>query len=278
MTDFIIETAGYNDIDFFLSLSQKEGWNPGINDRLPFYKTDPHGFFIGRLDGKRVGCISAVAYDATFGFMGFYIILPEYRGKGFGLKLWNHAIEYLGNRCIGLDGVIAQQDNYRKSLFKFYYRNIRFVCQAAVHKPSQGLMNIHSVPFKELLEYDHAVFGLDRTRFLQEWIHMPNAFSFAKIEQQKITGYGVIRRCSLGNKIGPLFADKPECFKEIYATLCTKVSGPIFLDVPEINTLALEWAASEKLEKVFETARMYNQKPPKSCLEKVYGVTSFELG
>lgn len=72
--------------------SAKEGWNPGLYDADVFYKTDPKGFFLGFLDGKPIASISAVAYDDKFGFLGFYIVKPEYRDKGFGIKIWNERL------------------------------------------------------------------------------------------------------------------------------------------------------------------------------------------
>ncbi len=48
------------------------------------------------LNNELIGCISAIAYDNAYGFIGFYIVVPEYRGKGFGLQLWNYSMNYLG--------------------------------------------------------------------------------------------------------------------------------------------------------------------------------------
>ncbi len=42
------------------------------------------------------------------------------------MQIWNAALDYLKGRNIGLDGVIAQQENYQKVGFKLAYRNIRY--------------------------------------------------------------------------------------------------------------------------------------------------------
>ena len=60
-----------------------------------------------------------------FGFLGLYIVKAEHRGQGFGLELWRAALDHLGDRMVGLDGVVAQQENYRKSGFRLAFRNIR---------------------------------------------------------------------------------------------------------------------------------------------------------
>ncbi len=63
-------------------MANAEGGNPGLADAIPFRHTDPQGFFIGKLDGKKIGCMSAVAYNEAYGFIGFFIVIPEYTEKG----------------------------------------------------------------------------------------------------------------------------------------------------------------------------------------------------
>ena len=123
--ELVIRNTSEHELNLALEWAAAEGWNPGLDDTKCFYAADPKGFLLGELDGKPIGCISAVAYDNAYGFLGLYIVAPEYRGKGFGLKLWHAAMAYMNGRNIGLDGVLAQQANYRKSGFTLAYRNIR---------------------------------------------------------------------------------------------------------------------------------------------------------
>ncbi|CCB85006.1 gCN5-related N-acetyltransferase [Parachlamydia acanthamoebae UV-7] len=278
MSDFSISKATFEEMKFIISQAKAENWNPGLYDATPFYQTDPDGFFIGTIEGDIIGCISAVAYDATFGFIGFYIVLPPYRNQGYGIQLWKHAMHYLGNRSIGLDGVITQQENYKKSGFQFYYKNIRFE-GVKPYPIATHLVDLHQMLFEKILEYDACIWGIKRKKFLQEWIQMPNAASLTKMHQNQVKGYGVIRQCYNGYKIGPLFADNLEIALEIYYGLCRFAdNAPVFLDVPEINLEALKLAEKVHLHPVFETARMYNKHPPKQLIEKTFGVTTFELG
>ena len=55
-------------------------------------------------------------------------------------------------------------------------------------------------------------------------------------------------------------------------------SSEIFLDVPSVNRDAIALAQDLGLEPVFETARMYKGAIPALRLERVFGVTTFELG
>src|SRR5579863_533069 len=126
MKNYIIQTASIDDLNFMKDSAQREGWNPGLHDMIPFHVTDPTGFLIGHLNDEPIACISVVRYITQFAFLGFYIVKPEYRGHGYGFNLWQQAMHYLQNYNVGLDGVIAQQNNYQKSGFKFSHRHIRF--------------------------------------------------------------------------------------------------------------------------------------------------------
>src|SRR5499426_4685816 len=103
-----------------------EGWNPGLADAACFATVDPEGFLIGELDGAPAATISCVNYDERFAFLGFYIVRGDLRGRGYGLRMWNAAIAHAGPRAIGLDGVVAQQENYKRSGFRLAYANVRY--------------------------------------------------------------------------------------------------------------------------------------------------------
>ncbi len=279
--DFCIKTMSREELDFALELAANEGWNPGLYDTDPFYSTDPNGYLIGYLEDKPIGCISAVSYEMKFGFVGFYIIVPEYRGKGFGIKLWNAAIERLKNHNIGLDGVIQQQDNYKKSGFKLAYSNIRFEFNnSAVASADANIVESISLPFDKLKEYDRKYFPAERNNFIKNWLRMPESFSFAYLIGDQIKGYGVIRKCRTGYKIGPLFSENVNIAEKLFLKLCSSVGkdSKIYLDVPEVNEDGMKLAEKYQMDKVFGTARMYTGKFPDLPLKGIFGVTTFELG
>lgn len=274
-----IRKMSREEAEFAVEMAAAEGWNPGINDGKLFYETDPEGFFIAEISGKPIGCASAVAYDDFFGFLGLYVIRPEFRRSGIGMKLTRKCLEYLGKRNIGLDGVIENEKKYQKVMkFKSYYSNLRFEGIGGGEVPS-GLVKISEVQFEDLLDYDRRMFPAPRARFLKEWIKQPDSFAYAKLEAEQLKGYGVIRKCRTGYKIGPLFADDLPTAEKIFQALKASVPGEtIYLDVPEPNKNAMEIAEKYGMTRVFKTIRMYSQKEPDIKLEGVYGVTSFELG
>jgi ribosomal protein S18 acetylase RimI-like enzyme len=266
------------DLDRALDWAAAEGWNPGLHDARCFHAADPEGFFLAELDGEPVGCVATVAYDDTFGWLGLYIVRPEFRGRGFGIALWNAGMAHLGERTVGLDGVLTQQANYTRSGFRTVSRDLRYegVGQGSV---PLGVVDLASIPFEEVLAYDRGVFPAARSLFLRKWIQPAGGAALGILKRGRLAGYGVLRPCRRGYKVGPLFADDEAIAEDLFRALSTRAAGEaIFVDVPESNQAAIALARRHGLREVFATARMYNRAAPEMPVERIFGVTSMELG
>jgi len=263
-----------------------EGWNPGLHDGALFYSTDPHGFFIGVLDGEPIATLAGVAYDGSYGFLGLYIVKPEHRGKGYGLRLWQEATAYLGERNVGLDGVLEQQANYEGSGFTLAYRNVRYQGRRPDGVSERGaetsgeVVPITDVPFDELVRYDAACFPVARPAFLGRWTTQPESSALALLRGGALTGFGVVRQCREGYKVGPLFADDAQSADALFLALASGIEGdaPLYLDVPQPHAEAVRLAERYGMQPSFETVRMYSRGEPAMALDRIFGVTTFELG
>ena len=264
--------------DTAIAWAATEGWNPGLHDADAFYQTDPAGFFSIETEGRMIGSVSVVRYDDSFMFGGLYIIHPDYRELGIGRAVYDFVMKYAEGYNLGIDGVFAMQPIYAKSGFMFAYRNIRFECvgKGIVDKT---LTPLREVPFPRILAYDSQFFPTVREGFLKHFLYQPDCKGYASITNGSLDGYGFIRKCFNGYKIGPLFADTPQIAEKIYSALSAVAEGmPVFLDVPEPNKAGVALAAAHGMTEVFGTARMYTRELPKLPVEQIFGVTTFELG
>ena len=239
-----------------------EGWNPGLQDAACFAAVDPDGFHIGELGGTAASTISVVNYDDRFAFLGFYIVRPDLRGRGHGLRTWQAAIVHAGSRTIGLDGVVTQQDNYRKSDFVLAHRNIRFGGVPAVPPAPQGLVDLRDIPFAAIAADDATIFPaprpvsarLDRRRRAPRTRARP---------RRPAGGLGRHPPLLQRPQIGPLIADDRAGAEAVLAGLVAGAvsgGGELFLDVVEPNPEAVALAKACGLTPVFETARMYTDR------------------
>ena len=128
--------------------------------------------------------------------------------------------------------------------------------------------------------YDRSFFPGDRAQFLRGWLDQPDSTALGIMQNNMLVGYGVIRLCHTGYKIGPLFTDQPSLAEALFVALQSTVAAgtPIYLDVPEINVVAVNLAEKYEMKRVFETARMYTQACPELPYDRLFGVTTFELG
>jgi GNAT superfamily N-acetyltransferase len=276
--DFRVRQMTRVEMDLAIEWAANEGWNPGVNDAELFYATDPPGFLIGEFQGRPVASISGVNYGGAFGFAGLYMVLPELRGSGFGLRMSRAVMKHLGTRNVGLDGVVEQQANYMKSGFRIAHRNIRYQGTGG-GEDRDATVPLDSVDLAQVVALDSQVFPAPRADFVRRWNAQPQAHGRAVIRDGRLRGYGVMRQCRRGYKIGPLTALDEAAAEAVFNALSTQAPDqPIFLDVPELNPRAVALATRHGMTPAFETARMYNREIPSLPFERIYGICTFELG
>lgn len=272
------------ELDVILGWAANEGWNPGRHDAEAFRAADPDGFYGLEIGGQLIGSGSAVSYGDRLGFVGLFIVRPEWRGRGHGRQLWDGLIATLRERLdtdapAALDGVFAMQDYYARSGFVFSHRNLRMEGIGQPGPSAASLVELGTLPFADVCTYDRLHFGAERVEFLRRWIQPAEGLALGYLREGKLTGVGIIRPCVRGYKIGPLFADDAGIAEDLFTALSARAAGqPIFLDTPENNPAAVALAARHELKECFGCARMVMGAPHQVPWDHIYGVTTFELG
>jgi GNAT superfamily N-acetyltransferase len=261
----------------------REGWNPGAHDAASFWLADPEGFLALEIGGELAGGGGIVRHNDQFGFMGLFILEPKFRGQGFGHRLWYERRDRLLNRLskpatIGLDAVEAMIPFYARGGFQPYYRHVRYAGQPQA-RATPEVVDLATVPRPLLHHYDRACFPGPRQAYLDAWLAQPFAHALAIRRNEKLTGYGLLRKCSPGWKLGPLFADTQDEAELILQRAAAHAgSEPIFLDIPENNPAARELCSRHNMQPVFECTRMYLGPAPQLDHDKIFGITTLELG
>jgi GNAT superfamily N-acetyltransferase len=268
-----------------VSWAEREGWNPGRNDAALFWELDPDGFLALEEQGQMVGGGAIIRHHALFGFMGLFIVQPAARGRRLGERLWHARRDRLLARLaagatIGLDGVDAMTAFYERGGFRPFTRHRRFRWQGtAPPHDARGLCDARTIALAQLAEVDRRCFPGDRRAFLAAWIAQPGAHALAWRTEDRVRGFGVMRPCGAGWKIGPLFAEDAGAADALWSGLCARAGGgPTFLDVPDNNPDALALCAARGMTEVFGCVRMYLGPPPAVEHRQIFGVTTLEVG
>ncbi|WP_028865758.1 GNAT family N-acetyltransferase [Psychromonas aquimarina] len=280
MDNYRIRKMSKDELQLAVDWAAKEGWNPGLHDAELFFNADAQGFFAGEINGRIAAVGSAVCYDNSYAFCGLYIVAPEFRGRGLGLALTKARLEQCGDRNIGIDGVLENVEIYQRVGYKPFYMNHRFQTEASVQDfDNKSIEQISEEHITEIINYDRQCFPAKREIFLRQWIQQPEGRALFYSFEGKIKGFAVRRKCQQGYKIGPLFADNIHIARELFKALQQDIHGEIvILDVPENNPAAMTLARENAMQEVFATMRMYQKGLPDIEHNKIYGITTFELG
>lgn len=274
-----VRTMNRADLATVLGWAQAEGWNPGIDDAAAFHAADPEGFLMLEQDGAPAAAVSVVRHGPDVGFLGLYLCRPDLRGRGLGMQVWRAGVARLEGCAVGLDGVPAQQANYARSGFILSHRNIRFTGVVA-GAADPAAVPLATVPAGAVADFDAAVTGYARPGFLRAWTAPhPTRRGLGLLRGGRLAGWGVIRVCASGAKIGPLQAEDAAGA----ATLARALAGldppqPVSLDIPEPNRAALALADALGMQPAFETARMWRGPAPREALDRCFGLATLELG
>ncbi len=201
--------------------ARAEDFAPGAGDVAIYRHTDRQGVWVGWLGSEPVGCIAGVRYNAEYGFIGLYLVVPEQRGHGYGVQLWEQALEHLADLpCIGIEASPDRLDDYARWGFQPASPTTRWQRIAGEADPDgavpipAGLLLLEGteIPAMAVQAYDAQREPSPRPHFLADWLEHPAGSVQALVDGEgRCHGFGRIRPCLLrrgeGWRIGPLLAD-----------------------------------------------------------------------
>ncbi|HVB80532.1 MAG TPA: GNAT family N-acetyltransferase [Candidatus Binataceae bacterium] len=280
---FVIDAMTEKEARILDEWAAKEGWNPGLNDIAVAWTFDPAAFIALRRGNELIGGGCTISYHGAAGFMGLFIVQTEYRRQGLGTILWHERLKRLKARVrpdapIGMDGVFEMVPFYTRGGFALMHRDLRYEGVAA-GEPDPAAAPLDSIEFLKIDNYDCLHVETRRTEFLRSWLTQPGGRGLALIDNEQLTGYGFIRPCRTGYKVGPAFADDAACGKRLIHSLLSLVAGErVLMDIPEPNEAALRIVEGLGWNQSFGCARMVNGPKPALPVQRIFGVTSFEFG
>ena len=282
------------DVDFVTEISRKEGFAPGIGDLRIYQNTDKQGLWVAWLNDIPIGCIAGVRYNESYGFLGLFLVIEKYRGRGFGLQLWKKALGHLNDLpCVGLEAAPDRIDDYSKWGFAISSKTTRWqwLGNGKLRQESLRINDLKnfsfvegtSIPANAVEKFDEKRENTPRPHFLSNWLNHPAGKVIAVIDKEgRCHGFGRIRPCLLKNgegwRIGPLMADTPKLLKILLNKLIDSHPGLIIIDSPGLNKYASEIFTDLGFKSESETFRMYRGYQPPVSMHDVYGLACLELG
>ena len=263
------------------------GWNPGLADINVGCKSKAGLFYIGLLDGKPIGCISAYIYEYSFAYIGYFLINdPELRGKGFGRQLWQHAfkdLDRVGIRVMGLDANPLELHKYRRYGFQSAHINRRYHYRVKGSEQERDRVDSRPPGATELTLFDARYVKEARGQFMAHWLDLDTGRRHLCLRNSRgqLRGYGVLREAVDGYRVGPLYAQTLVDAKDLMEGLCCQLYAgtSVYIDIPENNINRKKFIDWFKLEPTgHERMRMFCGSAPDIATDEVFGVCTIEMG
>lgn len=282
----VIRPMKLDELETVMGWAHKEGWNPGKYDYKAYYSQDTSGFLVLCLNEKPIGSVSVVKYSEHHAFIGLFIVMSEYRNKGYGKKLWNYAMELIkGYANTSLYSVLQQVNRYQKKGFFGENLNHRWQLSHSTHENLSHLNVLHNSSsdiLQQMIEYDARFWGSSRFKFFSKILKQPQSFAFVSFGINKnVNGYAVIRACMNGYR-ATIYSDTLNNAKKLTRLIISKVplDSNIIFDIPTENKFSNIFADFFGLAHIdgCDTRIMYHGEKLEKGDEKCYGLASLEIG
>lgn len=251
------------DVPLGMHLGQQAGWNQLAADWVRMLHLEPAGCFVAEADGTPAGTTCTCRFGPV-AWVAMVLVEASRRGQGIATALMLRALDYLdeqGATTIRLDATPLGEPVYRKLGFVDEYTLERFAgVLPSGDGPEPMPENRVQPATKEWLprvaEFDRAITGTDRRllllRLAEEY---PDEVRILTREDQQ-QGYLMSRPGRLAWYLGPCLAS-PEAGGSLLDDASRRHAGQrVFLDIPEVNAAARNWASLQGLTAQRKLLRM----------------------
>ena len=281
------------DIPFVVDLARNEGFAPGIGDVGIYANTDRQGVWIFCLGPNLIGCIAGIKYNLDYGFIGLNVVDQAYRGKGYGVQLWESALDHLNDvQCIGLEAAPALVSRYKQWGFQEDSITTRWQllnlppghsCKMLDSYHGLNVVSSLNVSVDAIQKYDILHEASPRPHFLSQWLNHPAGDVFSAVDVTgNCHGYLRIRPCLLpigeGWRIGPLLAQDQQVALLLINSVLSNHYGVILIDSPGYNQSATALLRNYGFKELSSTTRMYRGEIANLHDTDVFGLACLELG
>lgn len=279
MIDIRAMTAA--DLPLGLRLKDQAGWNQTESDWRRVLDLQPDGCFVAQLDGRPVGTTATSIFE-SIGWVSMVLVEDSVRRCGIGTRLMEYALAYLdarGIRTIRLDATPLGRPLYEKLGFVLEYDLARWEGTAACGERPAGVCPAAAEHLDAICALDRQATGTNRRQLLERLFQeRPDAMHVFMVDRQ-VAGYRSLRFGSRAVQIGPVAALNAIAGRALAdAAMFDCAARPVFIDIPQQNAAATEWAASKGLRVQRLLTRMRRGPPVHDRPEQLWGSFGPEKG
>jgi len=249
------------DLNFADRQKLREGWAVSRDQFKLFLEHDPDGCFVAMADDRPVGMVTTTCFGQS-GWIGNLIVEPDYRGRGIGRALMEHAIDRLRGRgatTVRLEGDPPGIPLYRTLGFVDEFESCRFTLPDSEEIPGlddSAAETMSAGDLDEVAALDAAIVGANRSRFL-ELKFSAAELALVRRRNGRIVASLLASPTNRGFRIGPCVALDPADARSLITAAISAAAGrPVLIGMPALNTEALDMLVEMGFEKGPSCSRM----------------------
>jgi len=172
-----------------VKLLQPDGW-PDITANFSFFNDVDFCFpFVGEVGTEIVGLANCLLNEDS-GWISHIIVSERFRNQGFGYKLTQHVMNFLSDKNISTQLLIATQMGeklyeklgFKKSALYNFYKGEKLTCSK-----NENIRSVKSSDFDDILKLDYSISGEYRKNMLQHYIS--SGFVYEENKSKILSGY-----------------------------------------------------------------------------------------
>jgi GNAT superfamily N-acetyltransferase len=263
------------DIPLGMRLKAQAGWNQVEADWLRFLHLQPDGCFVAQWNGHDVGTTTTCIFGSV-GWIAMVLVDNDYRHRGIGTRLVQHALQFLDDRRVAaarLDATALGRPVYEKLGFVAQYELIRMEgvieCEAdqlaapvsgdplarsadVASQSTDGPSLICQPAGLEYLDiigrWDRQATGTQRDKLLARLLAEPGSRAYLAGDGAASGGYVISRSGARAAQLGPAAASSPAAGRALLDRAAADWTGQrVYVDVPSDNRAAVQWAEDRGL-------------------------------
>ena len=269
--------------DFFFAteLANTMDWNMAPEDFQFMTQLEPEGCFVLFDDSKQVGIATCISYGKV-GWFGNLIVKEEYRDRGAGSLLVNHAINYLLRKGVETIGLYAYPN------LTNFYDNLGFRSEedfSVLHAEKlalvtgESLLSVGRQHLHVIEAFDSRCFGGDRQKLLESIILEEGNLSYYTFKGNEVAGYVAATVYETMAWVGPLMCQEGNVDDAValLKTVFSKLAGlSVYVALPKKETALKDMLSAIGFKEDFSVVRMlFGPNATKNC---IYLAESLERG
>jgi hypothetical protein len=186
-----------------------------------------------------------------------------------------------GVQTVRLDATPLGQPLYERLGFAPQYSLTRFAGRAPVVTrcdSSNVVKPAQLADAKAILQLDREVMSTDRSKFLLLLLKEQPERSHVVFQDERLSGFVTMRPGSNAWQLGPCIAEA-DTGGTLLHHACNQLAGEVvYVDIPEPNALAMQWAAEAGLERQRRLLRMCRGAEVMDHTNQLWASSGPELG